>query len=469
MDLSNSAEFTITHLAPLLRRRKISPVELADFALDRIDRSRGTLNAFITVTAELALEQAKRAERQMAKGEYLGPLHGIPISLKDLFYTKGIRTTAGSRILADFVPTENAPVVDQLLAAGAILLGKTNLHEFAFGATNVNPHFGPVRNPWDLDRISGGSSGGSAASVVAALSLASLGTDTGGSIRIPSSACGCVGFKPTYGLLPTAGVIPLAGSLDHVGPICRCVEDTALVLEALTGTKRGSRLHTYARSLRSGVKGLRIGVPKQYFFERLEVDVRRRVLEAIRCLERLGAIIETVILKGMEETAELAADITVGEALAYHWNWLQKRPEDYGQELRRRLEENRNQRTVVFLSAQARRENYRERMVRAMASVDVMAVPTIPIVAPPIGDDEILIGRTRENVRLALLRLTRPANLSGFPAVSLPCGFSANGLPVGLQLMGHPRDEATVLRVAHAYESATSWHRRFPPDELPAR
>ncbi len=466
MELANTADLTIARLAPLLRKRRLSPVDLTRFALERISRLQPSLNAFITVTADIALTQAKRAERQIARGEYRGPLHGIPVSLKDLFYTKGIRTTAGSRVLRHFVPGTNAPVVDRLLEAGAILMGKTGLHEFAFGATSVNPHYGPVHNPWNPDRISGGSSGGSAASVVAALSLASLGTDTGGSIRIPAAACGCVGLKPSYGLLPTEGVIPLAGSLDHVGPLCRCVEDAAIMLELLAGEPSGRRISESrpVRQLKAGVKGIRIGVPKQYFFERLQIDVCRAVMEAVSCLERLGAHILPANLRGMNETAELAAQITVGEALAYHWNWLQKRPGDYGADVRGRLEESRDQPTVVYLHAQARREDYRRRLVEALAAVDVMVTPTLPITAPPIGQDDVAIGRSHENVRLALLRLTRPGNLSGLPAVSVPCGFSADGLPVGLQLTGRPAGEATLLRVAHAFEEATPWHGRFPPD-----
>jgi aspartyl-tRNA(Asn)/glutamyl-tRNA(Gln) amidotransferase subunit A len=466
MELANTASLTIARLAPLLRTRQLSPVELTRFVIERISRLQPMLNAFISVTADLALNRAKRAEKEILRGEYRGPLHGIPVSLKDLFYTEGIRTTAGSKILRRFVPGENASVVERLLEAGAVLTGKTNLHEFAFGATNVNPHYGSVLNPWDLSRISGGSSGGSAVSVVAALSLASLGTDTGGSIRIPSAACGCVGLKPTYGLVAQDGVIPLATSLDHVGPLCRCVEDAAIMLEVLTGAGSRSRRspNPSARHLSSGVNGMRIGVPKQYFFERLQLDVRRGVLAAISCLEQLGAYVSPVDLKGMGETAELAAEITAGEALAYHWNWLQKRPSDYGSDLRGRFEGGRNQLSVVYLLAQARRQAYRDRLVKAMKSVDIMALPTLPIVAPRIEEDDVLIGRGRENVRLALLRLTRPGNLSGLPAISVPCGFSAEGLPVGLQLMGHHGDEATILRAAYAYEQATSWHKHFPPD-----
>ncbi len=466
MELANTSALTIARLAPLLAGRKLSPVDLTRFMLERISTGQPSLNAFITVTAETALAQARRAEREILKGEYRGPLHGIPISLKDLFHTKGIRTTAGSKILRGYVPDANAPVVDCLMEAGAILMGKTGLHEFAFGASNENPHYGPVHNPWDLSRISGGSSGGSAVSVVAALSLGSLGTDTGGSVRIPAAACGCVGLKPSYGLLSLDGVIPLASSLDHVGPLCRSVEDAAIVLSVLTSQGRAGK--TSARyltpHLKSGIKGIRVGVPKQYFFEKLQVDVCRSILEAISCLERLGARISPVNLKGMNETAELAAEITCGEALAYHWSWLEKKPGDYGEDVRNRLESCRDQRSVVYLRAQMRRDAYRRRMIAALGAVDVMVMPTLPIAASPIGSTEVPLGRKRENVRLALLRLTRPANLTGHPAISVPCGFSSEGLPVGLQVMGHHLDESMVLRVAWAYEKATPWHERFPPD-----
>ncbi len=470
MELANNAEFTITCLAPLLRRRRLSPLELTRFVLERAFRLQPAVNAFITLTAELAVSQAKQAERDISGGRYRGPLHGIPVSLKDLFYTEGIPTTAGSKILRSFVPERNAPVVDALMRAGAVLTGKTNMHEFAFGATNVNPHYGPVRNPWDRDLISGGSSGGSAVSVVMALSLASMGSDTGGSIRIPSAACGCVGLKPSYGLLPLDGVVPLAASLDHVGPLCRCVEDTAIMMDVLAkaqiGKDRGAAKGSYLRNLRSGVKGMRIGVPKQYFFDRLQAGVRRRVLDALSCLEQLGARAIEINLKGMNETAELAAEITLGEALAYHWKWRRKWLTGYGTDVGSRLQDGSKQLSAMYLLAQARRQAYRQRLIEAVESVDLLAMPTLPIVATGIGENEVLAGRTRENVRLALLRLTRPGNLSGLPAISVPCGSSAEGPPVGLQLMGRHLHEAKLLRAAYAYEQATPWHTLFPPDKV---
>jgi aspartyl-tRNA(Asn)/glutamyl-tRNA(Gln) amidotransferase subunit A len=461
--MENNCDLTIESLAPLIRRKELSPVELTRFFLDRIGRFQPTINAFITVTAKTALEQARQAEKELAHGRYRGVLHGIPISLKDLFCTRNIRTTAGSRILRSFVPPQNAEVVDRLLGAGAVLLGKTNLHEFAYGATNVNPHYGPVRNPWDPCRISGGSSGGSAASVISAQALASLGTDTGGSIRIPSAACGCVGFKPTYGVVPMDGVIPLAFSLDHVGPLSRCVADAAFLFEILAPSDEAGRGRAVSE-MRKGVKSLRIGVPRQYFFDRIQPDVRRAVLAAIAVLEQLGARISEVNLKGMEETAPLAAEITGDEALAYHETWLERRPQDYGKDVRSRLQQSKKRTAAAYIRAQRGMRAYRERLERVLDSVQLLAVPTLPVVAPAIDQKDVRIGRFREDVRLALLRLTRPGNLSGLPAISIPCGFSSERLPVGLQLIGRRFDEATLLRAAFAYEQATPWHRQFPPE-----
>ena len=461
--MDNDSKLTISCLAPLIRRKKLSPVELTQFLLERISRLQPVINAYITVSAESALAQAKRIEKEITKGRYRGVLHGIPISLKDLFYTKGIRTTAGSRILGDFIPTENAAVVDRLIASGCILLGKTNLHEFAYGATNINPHYGPVRNPWNPNCISGGSSGGSAASVVSAQAIASWGTDTGGSIRIPSSACGCVGLKPTYGRLSLDGVIPLSGTLDHAGPLSRCVLDAAFLLDAVVEPG----LWSYNRIPAGGkipkdVHSYKIGIPRQYFFDCIQPDVRQAVLAAVEVFQELGATVREVNLKGMEETARLAADITGAEALAFHEKWLQEKPLDYGEDVRSRLEQSRTLTATAYIQSLQRKSDYTQEFVKALNSVRLLVAPTLPVVAPAIGRNEVKIGRSSEDVRLALLRLTRPANLAGLPAISVPCGFSAQQLPIGMQLIGRPFDEAGVLQAAYAYECATPWHRRFP-------
>jgi aspartyl-tRNA(Asn)/glutamyl-tRNA(Gln) amidotransferase subunit A len=462
--MENDYALTIQALAPLIRKKKLSPVELTHFLLERIARLQPAIGAYITVTAEIALAQARQAEKEIAKGRYKGVLHGIPISLKDLFSTRHVRTTAGSRILRKFVPKENAAVVDRLLNAGCVLLGKTNMHEFAFGATNVNPHYGAVRNPWDRSRISGGSSGGSAASIVSAQAIASLGTDTGGSIRIPSAACGCVGLKPTYGCVPMNGIIPLAPSLDSAGPLCRCVTDAAFMFHAITESNFYSTPGIIVSKIRKGIKSLRIGIPRQYFFDRIQSDVRRAVFAAVEVFEQLGAGICEVDLRGMEETAYLAAEITGTEALAYHWKWLKERPQDYGEDVRSRLEQCREMTAVTYIQARQHARAYAERLESALESVSLLLTPTLPIVAPDLGQKEIVIGKSHEEVRSALLRLTRPGNLSGLPAISMPCGFSSEGLPIGLQLISRRSGEDILHRAAYAYERATPWHKQFPPE-----
>ncbi|MDI6754474.1 MAG: amidase, partial [Thermodesulfobacteriota bacterium] len=421
-----------------------------------------------------AQNQARQMEKEILKGRYRGALHGIPITLKDLFHTAGVRTTGGSKILRNFIPKENAVVVDRLFAAGSILLGKTNLHEFAYGVTNVNPHYGPAHNPWNLSRVTGGSSGGSAAAVSAGLCLGSLGTDTGGSIRIPSAACGVVGLKPTRGLVPLQGVIPLAFSLDHVGPICRCAEDAALLLGVIAGSEApppnrpAKNGISYTHSLRQGVRGVRVGIPQQYFFDHLQKEVRELTLKACAALERLGAKLREVELKGMKEMNQLVAAITLGEAVAYHWKWLRTRAEDYGLDWRPRLALGKRQKTIEYLQAQERRRLLTQSFIRVFESVDVLATPTLPIVAPVIGEEEVKVGRRTESVRAAFLRFTRAGDLTGLPVIAIPCGYSSENLPVGLQLFGRRMDEATLLRVAYAYEQATPWHTIFPPESPPS-
>ncbi len=461
MSLCNDENLTIARLARLLKRRKLSPVELTIWALDRIDRQQSRLNSFITVTASSALDHAKAAEREICRGKYRGPLHGMPLSLKDLIYTRGVRTTAGSKILRRFVPNSDAPVVERLGRAGAILLGKTNLHEFAYGATSVDSHFGAVHNPWDTGRMSGGSSGGSAASTAAASSLASLGTDTGGSIRIPAAACGCVGFKPTYGLISTEGVIPLSATLDHVGPLTRCVEDAALLIDLLAADEPVTP--GAVRDLRRGVRGLTFGVPGNYFFDHLDTEVRHSVMAAAGVFHDLGARVREVRIQCMEDTAELSRVIPQAEALVYHWKWMKERPGDYDPAIRARLEGGMGITAVDYLQARARQILYMRAFDLVMERVDLLLVPAHPVTAPLIEQKEVSIGRFKEDVRLSLLRLTRPANLTGQPAISMPCGVS-RGMPIGLQLIGRRWEDSTVLRAAYAFEQATPWHANFPPD-----
>ena len=461
--MDNNSHLTIAALAPLIRKKKLSPVELTRYFLDRISRLQPEINAYITVVSEIALAQARRAEREITKGHYRGVLHGIPINLKDLFFTKGIRTTAGSGVLKKFIPDKNAAVVDQLLNAGCILLGKTNMHEFAFGSTNVHSHYGAVRNPWDTNRISGGSSGGSAASVVTAQAVASFGTDTGGSIRIPAAACGCVGFKPTYGRISLQGVIPLSCTLDHAGPLSRCVLDAAILYDTFARlTLWKADAGQVLREVRKGIRSFTVGVPREYFFDRIHPEVRRLVFASIQVLQQLGASIREVNLEGTEETARIAADITGCEALAFHESGLRTKSREYGDDVRSRLEQSRGMTATAYIQSMQRRLVYCREFDRALESVDLLAAPTLPIAAPRIDEKEVKIGRSREEVRLAMLRLTRPGNLSGLPAISIPCGFTKEQLPVGLQLIGRRYDELSVFRAAYAYEKATPWHECFP-------
>jgi aspartyl-tRNA(Asn)/glutamyl-tRNA(Gln) amidotransferase subunit A len=460
--MENDCELTITHLAPLIRRKKISPVELTKFCLERIAALQPTINAYITITADTALAQAKRAESEIANGRYRGILHGIPVSFKDLIFTRNVKTTAGSGVLKKHIPKENAAIVDSLLNAGCILLGKTNMHEFAFGSTNVSSHYGPVRNPWDTTRISGGSSGGSAAAVVTAQAIASFGTDTGGSIRIPSAACGCVGFKPTYGRMPMNGIIPLSGTLDHAGPLSRCVLDAAFLFDAASDPNRWDcDAGRAAREIRRAIRSFAVGMPRQYFFDHIHPGVRECVLAAARVFEQLGADIREVDLKGMEQTARLAADITGCEASAFHEKWLRTKSRDYGKDVRQRLQQSRSLTAAAYIRSMRQKAIYSHEFEQAMESVRLLLAPTLPLPAPPIKAREVTIGRSREAVRVAMLRLTRPGNLTGLQAISIPCGFF-EGLPVGLQLIGRRFDEASVLRAAYAYECATPWHEHFP-------
>lgn len=449
----------------LLRKKEISPVELVDAALARIERGNPTLNAFLTIVADEARRQGRAAERAIRRGNASGPLHGIPISLKDNFWTRGIRSTAGSKILANFVPNEDSDVASRLARVGAILLGKTNMHEFAYGITNENPHYGPVRNPWAQERISGGSSGGSAAAVATGMGFASMGTDTGGSIRIPASLCGIVGLKPTYGLVSVAGVVPLAETLDHVGPLARNVTDVCIMLQAVAGKyPKGARAPDPRKLRKSISRRFRLGWPKQYFLDRVDAEVRRAIEAAGKTLESLGARIEEVSLPHLAGSVEPSTDIATAEATRYHESqgYFPARSAEYGEDVRKRLEMGRQVRAVDYLNAFAVKREIEKEFQAAYARVDAIIAPALPIAAPRIGENEVMIEGEKETVRSALVRLNRPANLTGDPAISIPCGFTRAGLPIGLQLMGAQWSEARLLAIALAYEDATEWHKQHP-------
>jgi len=470
MSASDLNFLSIESLAALLRRRKLSPVELTRSLLDRVACLNPKLNAFLTVTADRALADARRAEKEILAGRWRGPLHGVPISLKDNIWTRGIRTTAGSRILADFVPDRDATVARRLRRAGAVLLGKTNMHEFAYGVTNANPHYGPARNPWDLARIPGGSSGGSAAALAAGLCFASIGSDTGGSIRIPAALCGIVGLKPTFGRVSCFGVIPLAHSLDHTGPLARTVADAAIVLRAIAGrdpldpTTSARPVPDYPQALRRKPARVRLGWPREYFWEMLDPEVRRIAESAAHSFADLGATIEEVSLPHLRASEDSSTHIALAEARQFHESsgWYPARAADYGEDVRKRLELASDVRAVDYLAAFAFRKLLSADFDAAFSRVDALLAPSTPIPAPLLDEKLVSIGAQEESVRSALLRLNRPANFTGPPAMSIPCGFTSSGLPVGLQLIGRSFDEQALLRLALLFEQSNPVHSRHP-------
>jgi aspartyl-tRNA(Asn)/glutamyl-tRNA(Gln) amidotransferase subunit A len=456
-DLSSIAE-----LAPRVRRKEISPVQIVEECLSRIAKLNPVLNAFITVTGQSALAEARAAEAEIQRGQWRGPLHGLPVSLKDLIDTAGIRTTAASAIDNHRVPSEDAEVVRRLRQAGAVIIGKNNLHEFAYGGSSLISNFGEARNPWDVTRITGGSSGGSAAAVVAAMSCVSIGTDTAGSIREPGALCGCVGLKPTYGRVPIRGVIPLATSLDHVGPIAMSVADSAIVLEAIAGydaadiTSADVPVSDYVSAAQGDVKSLRAGVPRAYFYEQLDPEVAAAMEHAL-------AGIKTMVASLREVSLHVPTDRTLqmAEAYAYHAQNLSQHVAEYDPETVRRIRTGEAISAAEYIRSRRELDAARRDIGKVFAEVDVLVTPTTPMPAPRIDDLRTNPDALRP-AELTLLRPTRPFNVWGLPAISVPCGFTQSGLPIGLQIAGPMWREDLVLRLAHAYERATTWHKRRP-------
>ncbi len=446
----------------------LSPVDVVQAYLDRIDQYDASYNAYQTVFREEALNAARQAEQDIRSGHYRGPLHGIPIGVKDLVYTKGGRTTAGSLVMADFVPDFDATIIEKLQAAGAIILGKTSVHEFAYGPTGVNPHYGTPRNPWGQDRLPGGSSSGSGVALAAGLTAGAIGSDTGGSIRIPAALCGIVGIKATYGRVSRYGVVGLSWTLDHLGPMTRTVEDAGLMLNGLAGhdpkdpASADLPVPDFTAGLRDGVSGLRVGVLRDYFFRSLDSDVQLAVEEAVRVLEGQGAQIRDVTFPLASQIAVINSPIIQSEAATYHLPKLRNNWEQLSTKLRARLLPGLAVTADIYLNAQRARALVVQQCLELMQDVDVLLAPTEPVGAPRIDDEFVTIQGRTEGVVNTLTRLTRPFNLTGFPAISVPCGFTAEGLPVGLQLASRPWEEATLLRAAFAYEQATEWHTKRP-------
>jgi len=469
---SDLAFASLEEVGKLFRKHKLSPVDLTKLMLERIERLNPELNAYITVTAELALAQAKKAESELfatrgRKGyRDRGPLHGIPISLKDNIYTAGIRTTAGSKILKDFIPQHDAQIVVLLKDAGAVLLGKTNMHEFAYGVTSNNPHYGPVRNPWDAARIPGGSSGGSAAAVAGGLCFGSIGTDTGGSIRIPAALCGVIGLKPTWGRISCEGIVPLSPALDCAGPLARTVGDVA----TLTGIvyPRVGREPNMAKlsALRADARKFCVGIPRQLFFDALSGEVRSAFDAAVRELGRAGVTTKGISLPLLDETEDAGNHIAWTEATLYHQQqgYFPARAAEYGDDVCSRLEMGNKVAAVDYLRAlEIQRQFFQQlHLALAEADVDAMVFPSTAIEAPRLEQETIRVGAHEYPARALLLRHNRPANLAGVPAVSVPCGFARSGLPIGLQIMAGVSSEHVLLRIAKVFERLTPQHRRPP-------
>ena len=432
---------TISEVSEFVRNGKISPIELARECLQKIDALNSELNAFITVTAESALREAAEAEGEIRAGNWRGPLHGIPIGLKDLIDTAGVRTTAASRVFETRVPLQNATVVENLRKAGAVLVGKQNLHEFAYGGSSVISAFGIPRNPIDSNHIAGGSSGGSAAAVASGMCYAAIGTDTAGSVREPAALCGLIGLKPTYGLIPTEGIIPLSPSLDHAGPITRSVRDAAILLDALTGT---DWRHSESSDLEQGK--WRVGIPRQFFFEDLHPDVASTVEAAIDELELMGCFVAEVEIR-----VDTDRTLQAAEAYAVHRERLAASAHLYDPETLRRIRTGENISDEQYRAALRELGNIRREAGAIFDSVDVLVTPTTPIPAPRLSDLTANLDRLRPT-ELVLLRNTRPANVWGTPAISVPCGKTSEGLPIGLQIIGPMGHDARVLQVAGAFE-----------------
>ena len=458
-------------LARLVATKAVSPVEVVQVHLDRIGALDGTIKSYITVMGDSARAAARAAEARVNARETLGPLHGVPIGLKDLYCTKGVKTTGGSRILGNWMPTEDATVVTRLAAAGGIMLGKLNMHEFAYGPEGLNAHYGTPWNPWDrtTHRICGGSSSGSGAAVAAGLCPGALGSDTGGSIRIPSSLCGLTGLKPTYGRVSRAGALPLAWSLDHVGPMCRSAADCALMLGAMAGydprdpSTSVLPVPDYAAALTGQVTGLRIGLLGRFFLESAGAPQRQATEQAVKTLEGLGASVREITLEQMKYAAAASAAVISAESYAYHEPWLRTRAAEYGPDVRERLLVGAFVSGSEYLKGQRVRRLIRDEVDRVLGDLDVLIAPTLPIAAVPVGAREVDIDGKPQPVRPSLVRYTRPFNVSGHPVASVPCGFTVDGLPIGMQVIGRTFDEATVLRLADAYQRVTDWHTRRPP------
>ena len=456
---------TIQQASDLIRRREISPVELVEACLAQIRRHEPQVNAFITLTQEQALIQAHQAEAEIQRGEIRSPLHGIPLALKDLYETSGIRTTAGSLFLTSYIPSADSSVVAKLSKAGVTLIGKLNMHEIALGVTNENPHYGVCRNPWDLERIPGGSSGGSGAALAAGFCLASLGSDTGGSIRIPASLCGIVGLKPTYGRVSLKGVIPLSWHLDHAGPMARTVRDTGLLLQQIAGYDPDDLysidmpVDDYTSEIEKGVRGWRVAVASGNSFQDIDEDVLSAVEEAAKVLSELGADVELIDIPDFAAAAQANSVLLTSDAAEFHKERLDNWTENFSMDIRERLQIGAAYTRSAYIQVRRTQAVFNRQMALLFSKFDILLLPTTPVPALPLKKG-VAVERAKQ-----LTRFTAPFNFTGLPAISLPCGFAIRDgrkLPFGLQMVARPWAEAKLLRAAHAYEQAAGWYLEHP-------
>ena len=469
---SDDIEFlTISNVGELIRTRKISPIEVTRGILERIDRLNPMLNAYITVTADLAMKSAQEAESEIQHNRWRGPLHGVPIALKDLFDTAGIRTTAASELFKNRVPEQDAEVVRRLKAAGAVILGKTNMHEFAYGGSSTVSYFGAVHNPWNPGYSTGGSSGGSAAAVAAGLCYGALGSDTGGSIRQPAAYCGLVGHKPTYGLVSTRGAIPLSWSLDHAGPITRTVADAAIMLQVIAGydpeeiTSQQMTVPNYNAALKEKTSSLRVGIAHPFFFDGLAPEIEAATEEALGVLRKITAGIKEISTVPVDNITDRT--VIAAEAYAYHAEFVQKTPEQYQTPTLAAIRTGAQISARDYIMAQRELAHLRRDIGKVFESVDVIVAPTSPITTPTISAfndafKDLSYPGSANDIRRLTLRNTSPFDKYGLPTISVPCGFTSSGLPIGIQIAGALGHDALVLQVAHAYEQATEWHKRKP-------
>lgn len=471
----NNDELTsmpITALVPMIKNGTVSPIDLVDTFLDKIVRTNDILKAYITVAGEKARSAAKVMTDQIQKGNYLGVLHGLPYACKDLFLTKGIQTTGGSKVLAGWIPDTDADTIQKLNVSGGILLGKLNQHEFAYGATGENAHFGTVPNPWDTSCLAGGSSSGSAAAVAAGLAVYALGTDTGGSTRAPAALCGIVGLKPTYGLIDTTGVIPYCWSLDHIGIFTRTVVDAAIVFKALAQNTRSNpvdhrEIIRHLSDLPSDDIGkLRIGIPKSFFYEKTDPEILTSVKRVIRECETNKAEIIDIDMPPMENTRTVSLLVQLPEALSYHSRYLPEKKELYGEDIRGGMALGQFILAENYIRAKRMMQDYRLKLTQTFETVDIIITPTCPITAPAIGSRFVTVQNEEVPVGNAITRFTSFFNLTGNPAITIPCGVHSSGLPIGVQLVGRHFEENLLLKTAHVLENKIGTTNRNFSEEL---